>query len=459
MPTTVDPTAGDPFNLLLNAGSSPDLWLFVGGPVALLALIIAVYFVLVVIRNRREREMMRAALAETDAKAGEAGEAGEADEADAAGEPVAAFGEAGATRPTDGPESAPESGQAATKDSDHFEAAPLGSATRAGSEVDEIRQLALTSPTTWLGRLRDGLARTRESLRSSLESLFTGKVTLNADLLERLHEVLYRADIGAQTADKLVDHVRSVLGKDAIADWEAVRAALREKARSLLAPAVGQPLNRPEQRGGAPDGQHGDPWVILVVGVNGVGKTTTIGKLSAHFLADDKRVLLGAADTFRAAAIEQLSVWGDRLGVDVIKHKQGSDPAAVAYDAVKAAVARQVDVLLIDTAGRLHAKTELMAELGKINRVIGKDCPGAPHETWLVIDATTGQNAVQQVKAFAEVVKLTGLVVTKLDGTAKGGVILGIVDQFKLPVRYVGVGEKAVDLRPFVAADYADSLF
>jgi fused signal recognition particle receptor len=199
--------------------------------------------------------------------------------------------------------------------------------------------------------------------------------------------------------------------------------------------------------------------VILVVGVNGVGKTTTIGKLSAHFLADDKKVLLAAADTFRAAAIEQLSVWGERLGVDVVKHKQGADPAAVAYDGVKAAMARGTDVLMIDTAGRLHAKQELMEELGKINRIIGRDLPGAPHETWLVIDATTGQNAMQQVKAFSQVVKLSGLVVTKLDGTAKGGVLLSIAEQFKLPIRYVGVGESAADLRPFNPTDFADSLF
>jgi fused signal recognition particle receptor len=201
------------------------------------------------------------------------------------------------------------------------------------------------------------------------------------------------------------------------------------------------------------------PWVILVVGVNGVGKTTSIGKLAARFLSEDKKVLLAAADTYRAAAIDQLQVWGERLGVDVIAHKQGSDPAAVAYDAVKAAIARNSDVLLIDTAGRLHSKNDLMKELQKIYKVIGKDLPGAPHESWLVVDATTGQNAVQQVKAFTEVASLTGLISTKLDGTAKGGVLIGISDTFKLPIRYVGVGEKATDLHEFKAADYVDSLF
>ena len=258
-------------------------------------------------------------------------------------------------------------------------------------------------------------------------------------MLENLHEALYRADIGVATADKLVDHVRKNMKQDDAASWEAVASRLKEQAGAILDVPQKAPLR--------------------IVGVNGVGKTTTIGKLAAHFLAADKKVLLAAADTFRAAAIEQLSVWGERLGVDVVKHQAGSDPAAVAYDAVKAALSRGTDVLLIDTAGRLHAKAELMAELGKINRIIGRDLPGAPHETWLVVDATTGQNAVQQVKAFKEVVDLTGLVVTKLDGTAKGGVLIGITDQFGIPIRYVGVGEKAVDLRPFSPQEYVESLF
>jgi fused signal recognition particle receptor len=209
------------------------------------------------------------------------------------------------------------------------------------------------------------------------------------------------------------------------------------------------PLNKPAE----------GPFVILVVGVNGVGKTTSIGKLAAHYVAEGKSVMLCAGDTFRAAAIEQLQVWGERIGVPVIKHQQGADPASVAFDAVKAAKARGVDVLLIDTAGRLHNKTELMDELAKVKRVITKEMPAAPHETWLVIDATTGQNAVQQVKAFGELVQLSGLVVTKLDGTAKGGVIIGIKQKFKLPIRYIGVGEKAKDLKEFSARDFAESLF
>jgi len=201
------------------------------------------------------------------------------------------------------------------------------------------------------------------------------------------------------------------------------------------------------------------PFVLLVIGVNGVGKTTTIGKLAARFKAQGKSVMLCAADTFRAAAIEQLQVWGERNDVPVIKQHAGADPASVAFDGVQAAKSRGVDILIIDTAGRLHSKTELMAELSKINKSIGKDLPGAPHETWIVLDATTGQNAVQQCKAFSDVTSLTGIVVTKLDGTAKGGVIVGIADQFKLPIRFIGVGEKATDLKEFQATEFVESLF
>jgi fused signal recognition particle receptor len=314
------------------------------------------------------------------------------------------------------------------------------------TEIDEIRKADRNS---WLKRLHNGLSKTRDTLQSSLGGLFTNKIKIDEDVLEKLHEALFRADIGVQTADKLVDHVRATLGKEEAADWEQVSTCIKSHAQTLMDEANVSDVNQPA------DG----PWVILIVGVNGVGKTTSIGKLAAHFLAQDKKVLLAAADTFRAAAIDQLEVWAKRLGIDVVKHKQGSDPAAVAYDAVKAAKARNVDVLLIDTAGRLHNKADLMKELGKINSVVGKDLPGAPHEAWLVIDATTGQNAVTQVRAFSDVVKLSGLVVTKLDGTAKGGVLIGIQDQFKLPIRYVGVGEKAVDLRNFRASEYVASLF
>lgn len=317
---------------------------------------------------------------------------------------------------------------------------------QAPQDVEEILQVDQAS---WIKKLQSGLKKTRDSLTTNLSQIFTGKVKIDDDVLEQLHEQLYRADVGVKTSDRLVDKVRTVLSKDEAAEWDQVRDCLKTEAKEILEGPTNIPLNQ----------QASGPWVILVVGVNGVGKTTSIGKLTAHFLSQNKKVMLAAADTFRAAAIDQLQVWADRLGVDVVKHKQGSDPAAVAYDGVKSAMAKNADVLIIDTAGRLHNKGELMKELEKINKVIGRDCEGAPHETWLVIDATTGQNAVLQVKAFSEVVKISGLIVTKLDGTAKGGVLVGIADQFKLPIRYVGVGEKAADLRTFKADEFVDSMF
>ncbi|MFK7825007.1 MAG: signal recognition particle-docking protein FtsY [Oligoflexales bacterium] len=320
------------------------------------------------------------------------------------------------------------------------------SSDKKDSDAAVIKEIKATDKASWLGKLQQGLSKTRNSLQSSMSNLFQGK-KIDDTTLESLHETLFRSDIGVATADKLVGHVNSSLkGKNS--SWEEVKSELHKAAFDIMS-TTRHPLNIPST----------GPQVILVVGVNGVGKTTSIGKLAAHFMSEDKTVLLCAADTFRAAAIDQLKVWGERLGTKVIAHQQGSDPAAVAYDGVKAAIARESDVLIIDTAGRLHSKNDLMQELNKIKRVIGKDLPEAPHETWLVIDATTGQNAFQQVKAFDEVAKLTGIIITKLDGTAKGGVIIGISDQFKHPIRYIGVGEKASDLREFNPKDYLDSLF
>lgn len=283
---------------------------------------------------------------------------------------------------------------------------------------------------------------------TGLSALFSGGVRFDDALLDKVHETLYRADIGVQTADVLVAALRRRFkaGEEAPA-WETVRSALVDEITVLLDIPT-KPLVFPDS----------GPLVILIVGVNGVGKTTSIGKLAAHFLAQDKSVLVAAGDTFRAAAIEQLEVWANRLGIDIVRHNQGGDPAAVAYDAVKAALARKTDVLLIDTAGRLHSKKELMDELAKIRRVVGKDLPGAPHETWLVVDATTGQNALLQIKAFREVVEISGLIVTKLDGTAKGGVVIGATQQHGLPIRYIGVGEKAADLRGFTPREFAESV-
>ncbi|MCX6130394.1 MAG: signal recognition particle-docking protein FtsY [Proteobacteria bacterium] len=302
---------------------------------------------------------------------------------------------------------------------------------------------------SWMRRLRAGLDKTRQNLKDNISRLIGGQ-KLDEKILEQVHEVLFRGDMGTETADLLVNVLRRKFGNQNEApSWEIIADELRI--------AVTECMSTPDEA--AIKISRDGPTVILVVGVNGVGKTTSIGKLAARYVAEGKSVLLCAGDTFRAAAIEQLQVWGDRIGVPLIKHQQGSDPASVAFDAVKAAKSRGMDTLLIDTAGRLHNKSELMDELAKIKRVIAKELPDAPHETWLVIDATTGQNAVQQVKAFGELVQLTGLIVTKLDGTAKGGVIIGIKQRFKLPIRYIGVGEKAQDLKEFSAPDFAASLF
>ncbi len=294
--------------------------------------------------------------------------------------------------------------------------------------------------------LKRGLIRTRDALSGGLEGIFSSGAKIDDGTLERIHEVLYRSDVGVQASDRLVDKVRQTLSGQTV-DWPTIRSAIAEAAKTIFVDAE-QPLNQPES----------GLYVLLIVGVNGVGKTTTIGKLASKFKSQGKSVMLCAADTYRAAAIEQLSIWGERNDVSVIKQQQGSDPAAVAFDGVQAAKSRGIDVLIIDTAGRLHNKNDLMAELSKINKSIGKGCEGGPHDTWIVVDATTGQNAIQQVKAFNEVTKITGIVVTKLDGTAKGGVIIGIADQFKMPIRYVGVGEAVQDLRPFNASDFMDGI-
>lgn len=311
----------------------------------------------------------------------------------------------------------------------------------------EVAGILATDKDSWLAKLKKGMSKTRDHF-GGLANLFSGKTKISDEILEQIHETLFRADVGVKTADLLVDKVKETFKKDEEVEWPDVQKCLQDTMAQILG-APEKPVNTPDN----------GPFVLLVVGVNGVGKTTSCGKLSAHFIAQGKDVLMAAADTFRAAAIDQIKVWGERLGVDVIAHKEGADPAAVAFDAVKAAKARNSDVLLIDTAGRLHSKKELMDELNKIFRVIKKELPDAPHETWLVIDATTGQNAAMQVKAFSEVVDLSGLIVTKLDGTAKGGVLVGISDVYKLPVRYIGVGEKAEDLRSFDANDYAASIF
>jgi fused signal recognition particle receptor len=297
-------------------------------------------------------------------------------------------------------------------------------------------------------RLRDRLRLTSESLAGKLGELLGGR-TVDADLLDELEMLLFQADLGVKTADSLLAEVRS---KAAGGDGDAVRGVLRT--------AILEKLQRVEgDRTLALNPSEASPHVILVLGVNGAGKTTSIGKLAARYRAAGHSVLLGAGDTFRAAASEQLQVWGERAGCDVIAGHAGGDPSAVAFDTVKAANARGVDVAIIDTAGRLQTKAPLMEELGKMVRVINKGLEGAPHEVLLVLDATTGQNAISQANLFTEVAGVTGLILTKLDGTAKGGVLIGLADEFGIPVKFVGIGEAVGDLRDFDAKEFVDAVF
>lgn len=297
-------------------------------------------------------------------------------------------------------------------------------------------------------KLKKGLAKTRETITNKIEKLVIGYADIDDDLLDELEEILIMADVGVNTTEKLMESVRRGIKKKEINTPEDLKPFLQARISELL--ANGSDETRVAAAG---------PTVMLVIGVNGVGKTTTIGKLASYYKGQGKSVMLAAADTFRAAAIDQLEVWGERTGTRVIRHEEGSDPAAVAYDAVKAAKARNIDVLLIDTAGRLQTKTNLMEELKKINRVIQREIPDAPHETLLVLDATTGQNAISQANIFTKAAPISGVVLTKLDGTAKGGVVIGIKAELSMPVKWIGVGEGVDDLRPFVAEDFAKALF
>jgi fused signal recognition particle receptor len=295
--------------------------------------------------------------------------------------------------------------------------------------------------------LAPGLARTRAGWVSRLGQLFDGKNEIDPGLVDDIEKVLLTADIGVRTSAKLLDELRGSLGKRELKDPSAVWASLRRRTAEILAVAA-PPVDFGATR----------PFVVLVIGVNGSGKTTTIGKLAAQLKAQGKSVLLAAGDTFRAAAVEQLEVWGGRVGAAVVRGKEGADPSSVAFEAVRRAKAENVDVVIADTAGRLHTKTNLMEELQKVRRVIGKAQEGAPHETWLVIDATSGQNAIAQAQMFTQAMAVTGIVLTKLDGTAKGGVILGIADQLGIPVRYIGIGERVEDLRDFDAEAFTEAL-
>ena len=300
---------------------------------------------------------------------------------------------------------------------------------------------------SWFQRLRAGLAKTTARLTGGLSALFTGKRRLDQETLDEIEEVLIASDLGPATAAKLIASLAASRFDREVEERE-IREAFAEDIAAMLEPVAKPLLVRSDVK----------PHVILVVGVNGSGKTTTIGKLAREFRGQGKSVMLAAGDTFRAAAIEQLKIWGERVGAPVIAKTQGADAAALAYEALDAAKAEGVDVLLIDTAGRLHNKADLMAELEKVVRVIRKKDPDAPHDTILVLDSTTGQNALSQVKIFRELVKINGLVLTKLDGTAKGGVVVALAEAHGLPVHAIGVGEGADDLKPFAARDFARSL-
>ncbi|MBI5016974.1 MAG: signal recognition particle-docking protein FtsY [Deltaproteobacteria bacterium] len=311
-----------------------------------------------------------------------------------------------------------------------------------GEEAEDRRRRGL------LGRLREGLAKTRQGFVHKIDRILFGKKEIDAATLGELEEALVTADLGVSTSMRLIREIQEKVDRKELTSPEALRTHLKEAILRILVADEGH-----FELGGH------RPYVLLVVGVNGVGKTTTIGKIAAQFRRRGHKVILAAGDTFRAAAVEQLEIWGQRVDAQVVRHQHGSDPAAVAYDAVEAAKARGADLVIVDTAGRLHTKANLMEELKKVQRVIGKALPGAPHEVLLVLDATTGQNAISQAKIFHEAVRVDSLALTKLDGTAKGGVIVGICDELKIPVQFIGIGEKVDDLRPFDATAFVDALF
>lgn len=301
--------------------------------------------------------------------------------------------------------------------------------------------------------LDQGLQKTKEGFLSKITKAIAGKSTVDEDVLDQLEEALVGADVGIDTTIKIIERIEKRVKQDKYVNTAELNQLLQQEIQDMLVDAP----DFSYKDFGIPEGKK--PYVILVVGVNGVGKTTTIGKLAHNYKKAGKEVVLGAADTFRAAAVDQLTIWSERVGVPIVKQAMGSDPSAVAFDTVKSAVARNADVVIIDTAGRLHNKLHLMDELSKIKRVIQKVIPDAPHEVMLVLDGSTGQNALEQARQFTATTEVTALSITKLDGTAKGGVVLAIANQFKIPVKYIGVGEKIDDLIIFDKHEFVDSLF
>ena len=301
--------------------------------------------------------------------------------------------------------------------------------------------------------LDKGLHKTKENFFSKITKAIAGKSTVDAEVLDDLEEVLISSDVGVQTTLKIIERIEGRVARDKYVGTSQLNAILKEEIASLLTENNSEDVtdfHTPADK---------KPYVIMVVGVNGVGKTTTIGKLAHQFKHKGKNVLLGAADTFRAAAVDQLIIWSERVGVPIVSQGMNADPASVAFDTISSALAKNSDVVIIDTAGRLHNKVNLMNELGKIKKVMSKVIPDAPHEVLLVLDASTGQNAIEQCKQFTAATEVTALALTKLDGTAKGGVVIGISDQFKIPVKYIGVGEKMEDLQVFNRTEFVNSLF
>jgi fused signal recognition particle receptor len=314
----------------------------------------------------------------------------------------------------------------------------------ASSDEKTSRPTESKASSGYLRRLRNRLSKTRKTFSDGFDKIFAGKKRIDDHLLEKLEELLITSDIGVQTALTLIEKIES----SKISDVDQIKSLLKDEILSILQPAASEPeRSKPA------------PRVIMVVGVNGTGKTTTIGKLAAKATASGKKVLIAAADTFRAAAIEQLMVWAERAQADIVKHKEMSDPAAVAFDAVEAALARGVDMVFIDTAGRLHTKVNLMEELKKIKRTISKKISGAPHEVLLILDATTGQNALSQAQLFNDALGITALALTKLDGTAKGGIVVSICNTLNIPLKYIGIGETIDDLEEFDATQFVEALF
>ncbi|MEI8356104.1 MAG: signal recognition particle-docking protein FtsY [Deltaproteobacteria bacterium] len=320
--------------------------------------------------------------------------------------------------------------------------------TEAGNDGALDERGKETAKPGFFERLKNGLSKTHETIVGKIDSLLLGKKKIDSATLEGLEEILISADIGVSTTMELIALLEQRLKRNELSDGETLKRALREEVLSRLS------------RESAPlDLDSAKPYVIMVIGVNGVGKTTTIGKLAGRYRSEGRDVLLVAGDTFRAAAAEQLEIWAERVGVDVVRHKDGADPSAVVFDGCRAALARNKDIVFVDTAGRLHTKVNLMEELKKMRRIMGREIPGAPHETLLILDASTGQNALSQARLFRDIAGVTGLAVTKLDGTAKGGILVAISSELKIPVRFIGVGEGIDDLREFDSEQFVDAIF